>query len=107
MLRLHVEQRQRRDGAGRQQGVAQLEEGILPPTEGGIRRGAEAGKRSKGIHVVQLGTYRRRTEGQAPYEVKSQVQSLCGKHPSQYRSLDDLITQNGRSAGLRLPCGRS
>ncbi len=56
MLRLHAEQRQRRDGAGRQQRVAQLEEGILPPTEGGIRRGAEAGKRSKGIHVVQFGT---------------------------------------------------
>src|SRR5260221_8256257 len=43
MLRLHTEQRQRWDGAGRQQRVAQLEEGILPPTEGGRRRGAEAG----------------------------------------------------------------
>jgi hypothetical protein len=57
MLRLHAEQRQRRDGAGRQQGVAQFEEGVLPSTEGGIRRGAEAGKRGKGIHVVQFGTY--------------------------------------------------
>ena len=73
MLRLNTEQRQRWDGAGRQQGVAQLEEGILPPTEGGIRRGAEASKRGKGIHVVQFGTYRRRAEGRAPHEVKSQA----------------------------------
>src|SRR5258706_9927546 len=57
MLRLNAEQRQRRDRAGRQQRIAQLEEGILPPSEGSIRRGAEASKGGKGIHVAQFGTY--------------------------------------------------